>query len=45
MKLPKASICKKAIEKAKEDAEDFDYTKGTLIIIKIDFVTYRRRMG
>lgn len=45
MKLPKASTCEKAIEKAKEDAEDFDYTKGTLIMIKIDFIAYRRRMG
>ena len=44
MELPKASTYEEAIEKAKEDTEDFDYTVGTLTMVDIDFTAYRRKM-
>lgn len=41
--MPEASNYEKAIEKAKEDVEDFDYTKGLLTMVDIDFAEYRRK--
>jgi len=42
--IPGASDYEAAILKAKEDAEDFDYTNGILTMIDVDFTEYRRKM-
>lgn len=44
IEIPEASGYQAAIAKAKEDTEDFDYTKGILTMVDVDFVVYRRRM-
>ena len=44
IKIPEASGYQGAAAKAKEDTEDFDYTKGILTMVDVDFVVYRRRM-
>ncbi|MDE5781500.1 MAG: type II toxin-antitoxin system HicB family antitoxin [Lachnospiraceae bacterium] len=33
-----------ALEKAKEDTEVFDYSKGILTMVDVDFTVYRRKM-
>lgn len=45
MKLPEPSSMEKAIEKAKEDTEDFDYSAGMLTYVDIDFLKYRKMKG
>lgn len=42
--LPKASSQANAIAKAKEDTEIFDYSKGILTYIDVDFAEYRRKV-
>ncbi len=44
IEVPEASGYHEAVAKAKEDTEDFDYTKGILTMVDVDFVVYRRRM-
>ena len=44
IELPKASNYDDAYRKAKEDAEDFDFTKGILTMVDVDFIAYRRKM-
>lgn len=41
--IPEASDYSQAIAKAREDTEDFDYTKGTLTLVDVDFEAYRRK--
>ncbi len=41
--LPLPSDYEAAIAKAREDTEDFDYTKGILTMVDIDFAEYRRK--
>ena len=42
--LPVPSSYEGALEKAKADAdEDFDFTKGTLTFVDVDFEAYRRK--
>lgn len=42
--IPTPSNYEAATAKAKEDAEDFDYTKGFLTMVDVDLVEYRKRM-
>ena len=42
--LPMPSTNKQAFEKAKEDADIFDYSTGTLTLVDVDFTEYRRKM-
>jgi len=42
--LPTPSTQDKAIKKAKADTEIYDYSKGILTFVDIDFVLYRRKM-
>lgn len=45
MELPVPSDTEGAIKKAKEDADEiFDYSKGTLTYVDIDFSVYRKRI-
>ena len=44
IEIPEASGYQGAVVKAKEDTEDFDYTKGILTMVDVDFIVYRRRM-
>ncbi len=43
IELPTPSSREKAIEKAKEDTEVFDYSLGTMTYVDIDFTEYRRK--
>ena len=44
IELPKPSDADKAIELAKEDAdEDFDYSTGLLTYVDVDFSEYRKK--
>ncbi len=40
--FPKPSTYEEAVKKAKEDTEIFDYSKGILTYVDIDFTVYRR---
>lgn len=42
--IPEASDYEAAFAKAKEDTEDFDYTKGMLTMVDVDFAQYRKKM-
>lgn len=42
--LPTPSNGAQAYEKAKEDADIFDYSQGILTLVDVDFSEYRRRM-
>lgn len=42
--LPVASSYQAAREKAGEDTEDIDFTKGVLTLVDVDFTAYRRRI-
>lgn len=42
--IPKASDYNKAIQVAKQDATDFDYTEGTLTLVNVDFSEYRKQV-
>lgn len=42
--LPEASSYEEAIKKAKEDADIFDYSTGTLTLIDVDTAAYRNKM-
>lgn len=42
--LPEPSDYARALEKAKEDTEIFDYSKGIQTLVDIDFSEYRRRI-
>lgn len=42
--IPLPSNREKAIEKAKADADIFDYSTGVLTLVDVDFYEYRRRM-
>ena len=42
--LPNPSTMNDAIGKAKADTEIFDYSKGMLTLVDIDFSEYRRKM-
>ncbi len=42
--LPEASDYRSAWEKAKAEAEDFDYTTGILTMVDVDFSAYRKKM-
>lgn len=44
IEIPRASNYEAAIKMAKEDADDFDFTHGTLTLVNIDFDEYRRRV-
>lgn len=44
LELPEASNYDEAYRKAKDDAEDFDFTKGILTMVDVDFVAYRRKL-
>lgn len=41
--IPNPSDYDSAIIKAKEDADDFDYSKGILTMVDVDFAEYRRK--
>lgn len=41
--IPETSSYETAIAKAKEDTEDFDYTKGMLTMVDVDFAEYRKK--
>lgn len=41
--IPDASDYDNAIRKAKEDADNFDYSKGILTMVDVDFAEYRRK--
>lgn len=41
--IPAPSDYNKAMAMAKEDTEDFDYTKGLLTLVDIDFLEYRKK--
>ena len=43
--VPKASSYEAATAKAKEEADDFDYTQGMLTMVDVDFAEYRKRMN
>ena len=43
IELPIPSTQEKAIDKAKEDTEIFDYSTGLLTYVDVDFSEYRRR--
>lgn len=45
IELPVPSGNEQAYEKAKEDADIFDYSQGTLTLVDVDFSDYRRRMN
>ena len=42
--LPVPSDYEAAAAKAKEDTEIFDYTKGILTLVDVDFTTYRKKV-
>lgn len=42
--IPDPSGYEVATAKAKEDTEDFDYTKGILTMVDVDFAEYRKKM-
>ena len=42
--IPIPSEADRAIDKAKENAEIFDYSVGVLTLVDVDFEEYRRRM-
>lgn len=42
--IPLPSNREEAIEKAKADADIFDYSTGVLTLVDVDFYEYRRRM-
>lgn len=42
--IPTPSSHKEAIEKAKSDADFFDYSTGILTLVDVNFTVYRRRM-
>jgi len=42
--IPEASDYESAIAKAKIDTEDFDYTKGMLTMVDVDFLEYRKKV-
>lgn len=44
IEFPIASSYEQAIAKAKKDTEDFDYTKGIVTMVDVDFVEYRRKL-
>lgn len=44
LELPEASSYDEAYRKAKEDTEDFDFTKGILTMVDVDFIAYRRKL-
>ncbi len=44
LELPEASNYDEAYRKAKEDTEDFDFTKGILTMVDVDFIAYRRKL-
>ena len=41
--LPVASDYDKALEKAREDTEIFDYSQGLLSMVDVDFAEYRKK--
>jgi len=41
--FPQASNYEEAMQKAKSDTEIFDYSKGLLTMVDVDFVNYRRK--
>ena len=41
--IPEASDYQLEIARAKEDTEDFDYTKGMLTMVDVNFEEYRRK--
>ena len=43
--LPPPSTTKNAINKAKSDVEIFDYSKGSLTYVDVDFEEYRKKMN
>ena len=43
--LPQASGYSEVIQKAKADADDFDFTDGILTMVDVDFTAYRKRMN
>lgn len=42
--LPLPSDYEAAINRAKEDTEIFDYTKGILTLVDVDFTAYRKKV-
>ncbi len=42
--LPTPSDQKQALEKAKKDADIFDYSQGIFTLVDVDFSEYRRKM-
>ena len=42
--LPTPSDYQGALLKAQEDTEDFDYSKGLLTLVDVDFAKYRRQV-
>lgn len=44
LELPEASNYNEAYKKAKGDTEDFDFTKGILTMVDVDFIAYRRKL-
>ena len=42
--MPEPSDYEGALQKAKEDTDIYDYSKGIQTLIDIDFAEYRRRM-
>lgn len=43
--LPEPSTYDEAIEIAKKDTEVYDYTKGILTMVDVNFIQYRRRLN
>ncbi len=41
--IPEASSYEESVKKAKKDTEIFDYTKGILTMVDVDFTEYRKR--
>ncbi|HIS47337.1 MAG TPA: type II toxin-antitoxin system HicB family antitoxin [Candidatus Scybalocola faecigallinarum] len=44
IELPNPSNQAQALEKAKQDADIFDYSQGTLTLVDVDFSEYRKKM-
>ena len=42
--IPEPSNYENAMKKAKEDTEDFDYSKGLLTMVDANFTEYRKKM-
>lgn len=43
IEIAEPSTYEEAIEKAKADADDFDYSNGILTMVDVDIVAYRRK--